>query len=86
MNVQLSQVLSDVTGETGQAIIRAIVAGEREAHKLAALRNYRCKKDEAEIAKALTGTWREEHLFVLKQSLETCAESAVKVKRKKGQP
>ncbi|MCL6511956.1 MAG: IS110 family transposase [Anaerolineae bacterium] len=70
MNVQLSQVLSDVTGQTGQTIIRAIVAGERDPHKLAALRNYRCHKDEDEIAKALTGTWREEHLFVLKQSLE----------------
>ncbi len=70
MNIQLSQALSDVTGETGQAIIRAIVAGERDPHKLAALRNYRCKKDEDDIAKALTGAWREEHLFVLRQSLE----------------
>jgi transposase len=69
MNLQLSQVLSDLMGETGQRILRAIVAGERDPHKLAALRNYRCQKDEAEIAKALTGTWREEHLFVLKQSL-----------------
>ena len=70
MNIQLSQALSDVSGETGQTMIRAIVAGERDSHKLAQLRNYRCKKDEAEIAKALTGTWREEHLFILKQSLE----------------
>jgi transposase len=70
MNIQLSQVLSDVTGKTGLTIIRAIVAGERDPHKLAALRNYRCKKSEEEIALALTGTWREEHLFVLKQSLE----------------
>jgi transposase len=70
MNIQLSQALSDVSGATGQAMIRAIVAGERDPHKLAALRNYRCKKDEEEIAKALTGTWREEHLFILKQSLE----------------
>ncbi len=69
MNIQLSQVLSDITGETGQRIIRTIVAGERNPYKLAALRNYRCKKDEAEIAKALTGTWREEHLFVPRQSL-----------------
>lgn len=69
MNIQLSQALSDVTGMTGQAIIRAIVAGEREPHRLAALRNYRCKKDEEEIAKALTGTWRKEHLFILEQSL-----------------
>jgi len=70
MNVPLSQVLSDVTGQTGQAILRARVAGERAPHKLAALRNYRCKKDEDEIARALTGSWREEHLFVLKPSLE----------------
>ena len=70
MNIQLSQALSDVSGATGQAIIRAIVAGERDPHKLAGLRNYRCKKDEEEIAKALTGTWRTEHLFILKQSLE----------------
>ena len=46
------------------------MAGERDPHKLAALRNYRCKKDEQEIAKALTGTWREEHLFILQQSLQ----------------
>jgi transposase len=70
MNIQLSQALSDVSGITGQTILRAIVSGERDPHKLAALRNYRCKKDEQEIAKALTGTWREEHLFILKQSLE----------------
>jgi len=70
MNIQLSQAISDMTGITGLKIMRAIVEGERDPHKLAELRNYRCKKDEAEIAKALTGTWREEHLFILKQSLE----------------
>jgi len=70
MNLQLSQVLTDITGETGFRIIRAIVNGERDPNKLAAMRNHRCKKDENEIAKALTGTWREEHLFVLAQSLE----------------
>jgi hypothetical protein len=69
MNIQLSQALSDVTGVTGQRIIRAIVAGERDPRTLAALRNYRCKKDEDEIALALTGTWRQEHLFVLTQAL-----------------
>ncbi len=69
MNVQLSQALSDVTGETGLAIIRAIVAGERDPQKLAALRDRNCKKSAEEIGKALTGTWREEHLFILKQSL-----------------
>ncbi|MDA1330461.1 MAG: hypothetical protein O3B43_05295 [Chloroflexi bacterium] len=45
------------------------MAGERDPRQLAALRNWRCQKDEAEIAEALTGTWRDEHLFVLKQSL-----------------
>lgn len=69
MNIQLSQVLSDCTGVTGQRIIRAIVAGERDPQALAALRNYRCQKAEEEIALALTGTWRAEHLFVLTQAL-----------------
>jgi transposase len=50
-------------------MIRAIVAGERDPHTLAALRISRCKKDEKEIAMALTGTWREEQVFVLKQAL-----------------
>jgi transposase len=70
MNVQLSQALSDVMGDTGQAIIRAIVAGEHDPHRLAAMRDRNCKKSEEEIGKALTGTWREEHLFIIKQSLE----------------
>jgi hypothetical protein len=70
MNLQLSQVLTDVTGETGLRIVRAIVAGERDPYKLAAMRNYRCKKDEREIARALTGTWRQEHLFVLESVLK----------------
>jgi hypothetical protein len=64
MNLQLSQVLSDLTGLTGQRIIRAIVAGERDPQPLAALRNSRCKKAADEIAMALTGPWREEHLCV----------------------
>jgi transposase len=70
MNVQLSQALSDVTGETGRAIIRTIVSGIHDPKLLAAFRDPNCKKSEEEIEKALTGTWREEHLFVLKQSLE----------------
>jgi len=70
MNVQLSQALSDVTGETGLNIIRAIVSGERDPQKLAALRDRNCKKSVEEIGKALTGTWRAEHLFIVQQSLE----------------
>jgi len=70
MNVQLPLVLSDIMGETGQKILRAIVAGERDPLKLAQLRHPSCKSPEDEIAKALTGTWQPEHLFALKQSLE----------------
>ncbi len=69
MNIQLSQAVSDVTGVTGQAIIRAILSGVRDPQMLASLREPGCKKSEEEIAKALTGTWREEHLFVLKQAV-----------------
>jgi len=69
MNIQLTQVLSDVTGLTGQAILRAIIAGERDAVTLAQLRNPACKSSEEMIAKALTGDWKAEQLFVLKQSL-----------------
>jgi transposase len=69
MNVQLTQVLSDITGVTGQAIIRAIVAGERDPLILAQLRNPRCAKPEAELVKALTGNYRAEHVFALKQAL-----------------
>lgn len=69
MNLQLTEVISDVVGETGQKIIRAIVAGERDGATLAKLRNVRIKASEDEIAKALRGTWRDEHLFALKQAL-----------------
>jgi transposase len=70
MNVQLANVISDLAGKTGQDIVRAIVAGERDARKLAQLRNYRIRADEATIAKSLHGTWREEHLFCLAQALK----------------
>jgi transposase len=70
MNIQLSQAVTDVTGMTGQKIIRAIVAGIRDPEQLATLRDPGCKHSEEEIEKALTGTWREEHLYILKQSLE----------------
>lgn len=69
MNIKLQHVVSDVTGETGMAIIRAILAGERDPVKLARLRHYRCHHDEATIAKALHGQWREEHLFALAQAV-----------------
>jgi len=69
MNVQLTQVVSDITGVTGLAIIRAIVAGERNPQQLATRRQPGCKKSRQEIAKALTGNYRPEHLFALEQAL-----------------
>jgi hypothetical protein len=70
MNVKLTEVVSDITGLTGQRIIAAILAGERDPHRLAALRDPKCKNDAAAIARALEGTWRPEHLFALKQAHE----------------
>src|SRR5467141_1300659 len=67
MNIQLANVLSDVSGVTGQAIIKAILAGERDAHKLAALRDPRVRASEEQIARYLEGNWQEDLLFVLKQ-------------------
>lgn len=70
MNVQLHKVLKDITGVTGMRIIRAVVSGERSPMLLAAMREPGCKKSEAEIIKALTGNYREEHVFTLTQALE----------------
>jgi transposase len=69
MNVQLVQVVSDITGLTGLRIIRAIVAGERDPQGLARLRHERCHHSEPEIANALSGQYRAEHVFALKQAL-----------------
>ena len=71
MNIRLHHAVSDIDGMTGMKILGAIVAGERDPRRLAALRDRRCKKSEAEIAEELTGNWREEHLFNLKQAYET---------------
>ena len=70
MNVKLPEVVTDITGVTGMAIIRAIGNGERHPARLAALRDGRCKQSEATIARALEGTWRDEHLFALRQAVE----------------
>jgi transposase len=69
MNLQLTEVLTDVMGMTGQAIVRAIVAGERDPKVLASHRHGRIKASAADIERALTGNWRDEHLFVLQQAL-----------------
>jgi hypothetical protein len=71
MNIRVHHAVSDIDGKTGTAIIQAIVEGERNPARLAALRDKRCKKSEKEIADHLTGTWREEHLFNLGQAFKT---------------
>jgi hypothetical protein len=70
MNLQLHHVLSDITGETGMRILRAIVAGEQDPAVLAQFRDPRCHASSEKIAAALTGTYRADYLFVLQQALE----------------
>ena len=70
MNVKLTEVVSSITGVTGMLIIAAILAGERDPVKLAQLRDRRCHRREDEIALALEGTWRPEHLFALRQAYD----------------
>lgn len=67
MNIQLANTLSDISGVTGQAIIKAILGGQRDPHKLAEFRNPRVKASEEEIARSLEGNWQEDLLFVLQQ-------------------
>ncbi len=70
MNIQLSNTLSDLSGVTGMAIIRAMLAGERDPRKLAQLRDKRVNASEEEIAHSLQGIWREEKIFELRQVVE----------------
>lgn len=70
MNLQLHHVISDITGATGLAIVDAILAGERDPNRLAALRDGRIAASKETIARALVGDYRLEHLFTLRQSLE----------------
>ena len=71
MNVQLQHVISDLVGVTGEAIVQAILAGERDPVKLAALKDHRIKASRDTIARSLQGDWRAEHLFTLSQSCQT---------------
>ena len=70
MNLQLANVISDLSGVTGQMIVRAIVAGERDPWKLAKLSDPRIRASQDEIAKSLEGNWRPELLFVMKEELQ----------------
>ena len=67
MNIQLANVLSDITGKSGQAILHAILEGERDPHELAALCQSNVKASEEEIARSLEGNWQEDLLFLLQQ-------------------
>lgn len=69
MNVQVHRAVTDLTGTTGMAIVRAIVGGERDPAQLAQHRDRRCRKSAEEIARHLTGNWRDEHLFNLASAL-----------------
>lgn len=70
LNIQLANVISDVVGETGQKILRAIIAGERDGLALARFKNSRIRASEDEISRSLQGSWRAEHIFALKQALD----------------
>src|SRR5215472_13687979 len=68
MNLKLHTVLTDLTGQTGLRIVRSILEGERDPERLAANRDYHCHASQAEIVAALTGNYRAEHLFALRQN------------------
>jgi len=70
MNVRVHRAVTDLTGATGMALVRAIVNGERDPRRLAKLRDPRCHQSEEEIAEQLRGHWREDHLFSLGQGLK----------------
>lgn len=79
MNLRLDNVVSDVTGATGLAIIKALLKGERDPRKLAAMRNFRCHSSEEEIAESLIGNYRVEHLFALRQAVELYEQYRAKI-------
>src|SRR6478672_2103856 len=85
MNLKLTEILSDITGATGRAILRAILRGTRAPEKLAKYRDKGCKASEAEIAQALTGSYRDEHLFELKLAHEAWQFTLRQVKEVDGQ-
>jgi transposase len=70
MNIKFHTIIRDITGQTGLAVINAIINGERNPQNFIPLIDYRVKADEQTILKSLEGTWREEHLFTLKSSYD----------------
>jgi transposase len=85
MNLKLTENLSDITGVTGRSILRAILRGTRAPEKLARYRDKQCKASEAQIAQALTGSYREEHLFELKLAYEAWQFSLGQIEKVGGQ-
>jgi transposase len=79
MNVQLKNVIRDLTGLTGMKIIRSIIGGERDPTVLAQYRDPRCKSSEEEIRESLIGNYQEEHMFCLKQSLDLYDHYSLKI-------
>jgi hypothetical protein len=71
MNVKLTEAVSDITGATGTKIIKAILGGMRDPRALAKFRDPQCQQSEEQIARALQGNWRDEHLFALRQAFES---------------
>jgi transposase len=71
MNVKLTEAVSDITGATGTRIIKAILNGTRDPRALAKFRDKQCQQSEEQIARALQGNWRDEHLFALRQAFES---------------
>jgi transposase len=70
MNLRLDNVVSDITGQTGMRILKAIISGERDVEKLGAMRDRHCKATAEVIAQSLVGNYCQEHLFSLKQAVE----------------
>src|SRR4029453_4616841 len=85
MNLKLTEGLSGVTGLPGRSILRAILRGTRAPERLARYRDRGCKASEAQIAQALTGTYREEHLFELKLAYEAWQFTLRQVEKVDGQ-
>lgn len=81
MNIQLTNVISDIMGVTGTQIIRAILAGERDPEKLAQFRDKRCRNSEKTIRESLIGNYREEHIFCLKQSLSIYDQYMIQIEK-----
>jgi transposase len=81
MNIKLHYVIDDLSGQTGQAIIQAILNGEREPLRLAKYRNKRIKASEETIAKSLEGDWRKEHLFVLRVAWQNAKHLQEQIKK-----